>query len=173
MFTLTITQGKVGAETIGDRYEIEASGRDREVPFLARNARILVVARNLGRAGKIRKMLSAYGVMADITDSTKESCGLLQKIDYDLILADAKMTDREFVRYLEQIIDSEQDLEEASGAEAGNSVRIMSIHRSKGLEFPIVFVGGMGKQLTDQDSTKRLTARITYSAQRRWKCCAR
>ena len=59
-----------------------------------------------------------------------------------------------FVRYLEQIIDSEQDLEEASGAEAGNSVRIMSIHRSKGLEFPIVFVGGMGKQLTDQDSTK-------------------
>ena len=95
MFTLTITQGKVGAETIGDRYEIEASGRDREVPFLARNARILVVARNLGRAGKIRKMLSAYGVMADITDSTKESCGLLQKIDYDLILADAKMTDRE------------------------------------------------------------------------------
>ena len=59
-----------------------------------------------------------------------------------------------FVRYLEQIIDSEQDLEEASGAEAGNSVRIMSIHRSKGLEFPIVFIGGMGKQLTDQDSTK-------------------
>ena len=95
MFTLTVSQGKVGAETIGDRYEIEASGRDREVPFLARNARILVVARNLGRAGKIRKVLSAYGVMADITDSTKESCNLLQKIDYDLILADAKMTDTE------------------------------------------------------------------------------
>ena len=95
MFTLTVSQGKVGAETIGDRYEIEASGRDREVPFLARNARILVVAKNLGRAGKIRKLLSAYGVMADITDSTKESCSLLQKIDYDLILADAKMLDRE------------------------------------------------------------------------------
>ncbi|MBR5731826.1 MAG: Hpt domain-containing protein [Lachnospiraceae bacterium] len=95
MFTLTVSQGKVGAETIGDRYEIEASGRDREVPFLARNARILVVAKNLGRAGKIRKLLSAYGVMADITDSTKESYSLLQKIDYDLILADAKMLDRE------------------------------------------------------------------------------
>ena len=95
MFTLTVSQGKVGAETIGDRYEIEASGRDREVPFLARNARILVAARNLGRAGKIRKLLSAYGVMADITDSTKESCDLLQRIDYDLILADAKMTDTE------------------------------------------------------------------------------
>ena len=95
MFTLTVSQGKVGAETIGDRYEIEASGRDREVPFLARNARVLAVARNLGRAGKIRKMLSAYGVMADITDSTKEACELLRKIDYDLIVADAKMTDTE------------------------------------------------------------------------------
>ncbi len=95
MFTLTVNQGKVGAETIGDRYEMEAAGSNRDVPFLARNARILVTARNLGRAGKIRKLLSAYGVRADITDSTKQSCALLQKIDYDLILVDAKMTDTE------------------------------------------------------------------------------
>ena len=95
MFTLTVNQGKVGAETIGDRYEMEAAGSDRDVPFLARNARVLVTARNLGRAGKIRKLLSAYGVMADITDSTKQSCALLQKIDYDLILVDGKMTDTE------------------------------------------------------------------------------
>lgn len=29
----------------------------------------------------------------------------------------------------------------------GNSVRIMSIHKSKGLEFPVVFLAGMGKEI--------------------------
>ena len=31
-------------------------------------------------------------------------------------------------------------------SENENAVRIMSIHKSKGLEFPIVFVSGMGKK---------------------------
>ena len=32
-----------------------------------------------------------------------------------------------------------------------DTVRIMSIHKSKGLEFPIVFVAGTGKQFNTQD----------------------
>lgn len=31
--------------------------------------------------------------------------------------------------------------------EQADTVRLMSIHKSKGLEFPIVFVAGMGKVL--------------------------
>ena len=35
---------------------------------------------------------------------------------------------------------------------AGNTaVEIMTIHKSKGLEFPVVFVAGMGKQFNFQD----------------------
>ena len=30
--------------------------------------------------------------------------------------------------------------------EEDNTVRIMSIHKSKGLEFPVVFLAGMGKK---------------------------
>ena len=36
--------------------------------------------------------------------------------------------------------------EATTSGEQDNTVRIMSIHKSKGLEFPVVFVGGMSKQ---------------------------
>ena len=35
--------------------------------------------------------------------------------------------------------------------EEDNTVRIMSIHKSKGLEFPVVFLAGMGKKFNRQD----------------------
>lgn len=38
----------------------------------------------------------------------------------------------------------------------GTVVRIMSIHKSKGLEFPIVFVAGMGKNFNKQDTRGKL-----------------
>lgn len=61
-----------------------------------------------------------------------------------------------FVRYIEQIMDSDQDLEEAVSSEAGNSVRIMSIHKSKGLEFPVVIVGGMAKSIGNMDGNQQI-----------------
>lgn len=36
--------------------------------------------------------------------------------------------------------------------EQADTVRIMSIHKSKGLEFPVVFAAGMGKQFNTQDT---------------------
>ena len=37
--------------------------------------------------------------------------------------------------------------------EQSDTVRIMSIHKSKGLEFPIVFAAGMGKKFNTQDTS--------------------
>ena len=42
---------------------------------------------------------------------------------------------------------------EVSGREEGG-VRLMSIHRSKGLEFPVVLLAGLGRQFNDQDLQK-------------------
>ncbi len=57
-----------------------------------------------------------------------------------------------FVRYIEQLRKYDVDYGEANIAdEQSDTVRIMSIHKSKGLEFPIVFVSGMGKQFNTQD----------------------
>ncbi len=57
-----------------------------------------------------------------------------------------------FVRYIEQLQKYNVDYGEANIAdEQSDTVRIMSIHKSKGLEFPIVFVAGMGKRFNTQD----------------------
>ena len=57
-----------------------------------------------------------------------------------------------FVRYIEQLKKYDVDYGEASMEdEQADTVRIMSIHKSKGLEFPVVFVAGMGKRFNMQD----------------------
>ena len=57
-----------------------------------------------------------------------------------------------FIRYIEKLRKYEVDFGEAAiSGEQDNTVRIMSIHKSKGLEFPIVIVAAMGKQFNMQD----------------------
>ena len=58
-----------------------------------------------------------------------------------------------FVRYIEKLRKGEMDfgLAESPG-ESGNEVRIMTMHASKGLEFPVTFVSGLAKQHNRTDS---------------------
>jgi len=62
-----------------------------------------------------------------------------------------------FIRYIEQLEKYDVDYGEAELLdENADVVRIMSIHKSKGLEFPIVFVSGMGKRFNMQDTNRSL-----------------
>ncbi len=62
-----------------------------------------------------------------------------------------------FVRYIENLQKYEVDYGEAAlGSESENRVRLMSIHKSKGLEFPIVFVSGLGKQFNETEIRSRI-----------------
>lgn len=62
-----------------------------------------------------------------------------------------------FLRLLEQFPEHEMDYGEASPLLEGEDVvRIMTIHESKGLEFPIVMVSGLGRQFNKQDQAKRV-----------------
>lgn len=57
-----------------------------------------------------------------------------------------------FLRFIERMQDSGADLGSARAlGEQEDVVRIMSIHKSKGLEFPIVFVAGLAKSFNEQD----------------------
>ncbi len=57
-----------------------------------------------------------------------------------------------FIRYIEQLEKYQVEYGEANMIdELEDAVRIMSIHKSKGLEFPIVFVVGMGKLFNKRD----------------------
>lgn len=62
-----------------------------------------------------------------------------------------------FVRYIEQLYKYEVDYGEANIVdEASDVVRLMSIHKSKGLEFPIVFVAGMDKGFNFSDARSNI-----------------
>ncbi|MEG0963077.1 MAG: helicase-exonuclease AddAB subunit AddA [Lachnospiraceae bacterium] len=61
-----------------------------------------------------------------------------------------------FIRYMEQLQKYDVDFPLAEGKEQEDTVRIMSIHKSKGLEFPVVFVSGLGKMFNTQDIRERV-----------------
>ncbi len=57
-----------------------------------------------------------------------------------------------FVRYIEKLQQYQVDYGEVNLSGAGESaVQIMTIHKSKGLEFPVVFAAGMGKRFNFRD----------------------
>lgn len=67
-----------------------------------------------------------------------------------------------FIRYMEQLQKYSVDFGEVNLAAGEQTVQIMSIHKSKGLEFPIVFAAGMGKKFNLQDVNSGLLIHPDY-----------
>lgn len=58
----------------------------------------------------------------------------------------------QFIRFIERIQERDQDLAEPLAfSEEENAVRVMTIHASKGLEFPVVFLLDMSKRFNMRD----------------------
>lgn len=69
----------------------------------------------------------------------------------------------DFLRYIEQLKKYQVDFGEADSKEnAENSVRIMSIHKSKGLEFPICFLAATYKNFNLQDTRGKICLDLDY-----------
>lgn len=68
-----------------------------------------------------------------------------------------------FVRYIDELQKYDVDFGEADMiGENEDVVRIMSIHKSKGLEFPVVFVCGLGKNFNRQDVRSHMVLHPEY-----------
>ncbi|MDO4632250.1 MAG: helicase-exonuclease AddAB subunit AddA [Eubacteriales bacterium] len=68
-----------------------------------------------------------------------------------------------FIRYIENLHKYEIDYGEAAlQGEGEQTVQILSIHKSKGLEFPIVFVSGMGKRFNQSDTIGQMVLHADY-----------
>ena len=62
-----------------------------------------------------------------------------------------------FIRYMEQLEKYDIDYGEAELLDENADVlRIMSIHKSKGLEFPVTFIAGLGRRFNMQDLSQAL-----------------
>jgi len=62
-----------------------------------------------------------------------------------------------FIRYIHDVLDSGAGFDSApSSSETEHAVRIMTIHQSKGLEFPVVFLCDCGSAFNDSDKSERV-----------------
>ena len=60
-----------------------------------------------------------------------------------------------FVEFIEKLLEQGQDWAPAEpDSSAQNAVRIMSVHKSKGLEFPVVFLAGLNRRFNTSDISK-------------------
>ncbi len=68
-----------------------------------------------------------------------------------------------FVRYIESMKEYDLDMGTPSMlGENDNVVRIMTMHKSKGLEFPVVFVSGLGGKFSKMDEKNQNLVHSTY-----------
>ncbi len=62
----------------------------------------------------------------------------------------------EFIEYINTLIDEDQSLPETSKGKADDRVSLMSIHKAKGLEFPVCFLASSGKHFSTEESKQSL-----------------
>ncbi|MFD1125393.1 helicase-exonuclease AddAB subunit AddA [Lentilactobacillus raoultii] len=58
----------------------------------------------------------------------------------------------QFVQFIQRMQDRDNDLANTNPTTSDNTVHVMTIHGSKGLQFPIVFLNDVGKQFNMQDT---------------------
>ena len=128
----------------------------------------------ISKLTKLYKILD-YTPIPDLIDKILEEFNFLEKLitisninesiirfDYlknlSLDLNDLGYTYQDFLIYLEKMIENKESIKYSLNKEINNSVKIMTIHKSKGLEFPICYYTG----LTNKFNTRDLKERFIY-----------
>ena len=62
----------------------------------------------------------------------------------------------EFIEYINSLIEEDQNLPETVKSSSPDRVSLMSIHKSKGLEFPVCFISYAGKAFSNEESKQSL-----------------
>lgn len=70
----------------------------------------------------------------------------------------------DFVRLLRGMLEQGEDFQTVGAEATGGAVRILSIHKSKGLEFPVVIVADCAKQFNDSDLKDRCSCTRTSAS---------
>ena len=85
--------------------------------------------------------------------------GTRRRANLDLLLTRAEAFEQgiysgvfQFLRFIDRMKEKDRDYEEAAELAGQDAVQVLTIHKSKGLEFPVVFLCGMGKRFQMRDS---------------------
>ena len=117
----------------------------------------------------IRKLIYEEGYLSEVTAMP---AGERRAANVEMLMSKAAAFEKtgmtglhRFVRYMEKLQKYEVDYGEAMGvSENADVVRIMTVHNSKGLEFPICFLSRLDKQFNRLDQQARLVAHMDLGA---------
>ena len=133
---------------------IHAEKSEKSADFIAKLRSLRSVAPDLPTDALIRRMYNTVGAMATLAamDSGRErQRNLMMLLEYGSKFESEGFRGLfKFVASLRRMIDRGEE-PSLPGGESGNAVSIMSIHKSKGLEFPVVFLCDTGRKFNKQD----------------------
>ncbi len=163
------TETTAGAEAEGQAdctvRLIDARLREKISDFLGRITRYRELAVYLSVHELLQTILRETGYLYHVAARPE---GSRRRANVDMLLVKAADFEKtsyfglyHFLRYMEQLEKYEVDYGEAAVQdENADVVRIMSIHKSKGLEFPICFVSGLAQSFGKKESGGTLVADV-------------
>lgn len=157
-----------------DLTEQEEKRREKCCDFLQSFAQLREIAASGPAHRTLQQMIDKTGLW-DLVLSMKY--GERKKANLRLLIQYAKEYEAGgqkgiagFLRFIDKMVQRGEDWSCASSVtDSSNAVRIMSIHHSKGLEFPVVFLCDTSKKFNTQD----LRSNILLHSQLGFACCVR
>lgn len=162
---LTETElAKVRMAGEGDLYDaarIASESMAKVADFLAKLSAWRTYARDHSVPELIRELYSSTGYYDYVGGMAG---GVLRQANLDALYYRAKKFEEAdyiglfcFLRFIDKMIENGEDFGVAKiGGENDDLVRIMSVHKSKGLEFPVVILANIGKLFNSEDTKKPL-----------------
>ncbi len=100
-------------------------------------------------------------IISAFNNGEKRKNNLLMLVEYaaQFISSNSNSLSR-FVEYIYNLSDA--GLKTATGNSANNAVKIMTIHGSKGLQFPVCIIAGTASSFNDMESKQRVNYNIDY-----------
>ncbi|MBR5488067.1 MAG: UvrD-helicase domain-containing protein, partial [Firmicutes bacterium] len=118
---------------------------------LRNHARFLSITELLHQIFLVTHILSIYGAMEDGDNYNRNLHRFCQ------VAADYEKTGRRDLGYFLDYMETMKEKGLSAGTpESSGTVRIMSIHKSKGLEFPVVFLCGLSRGFNTADIQKQV-----------------
>ncbi len=140
---------------------VPADLRRRVANHMERLKRWRQVLRNRGIAGGMITILEDAAVRPVLSGRRD---GGTELANLELLMARAAQFAEDgargigrFLKFCDTLAETDEDMA-AAPVETGNSVRIMSVHASKGLEFPVVMLVGLGKKINARSASADILA---------------
>ncbi len=165
--------GDIGSGFFGALLFFKEHGGDGEELF----AKVETFLTDLSRYRDMAEYLPLHRLLEEILEQTGYYAyvslmpgGERRRANIDMLLQKALTYEStsykgvfHFIRYIELLQKYAVDFGEASvTGEQEDTVRIMSIHKSKGLEFPVVILAGCAKKFNVQDTRARVVFHPDY-----------